>query len=63
MILFYDHSGPRLEYIPPQRKQPLPIHGILKVEDLNPQIKAEWRISRGELFKIGLRCLVAVFSR
>ena len=33
--------------------------GLLYIEDLNPEIKTKWRMSRGEMLRFGWRCLVA----
>jgi hypothetical protein len=49
MILFWDPSGPLMKYD----------GGALLIEDLNPEIKTQWRMSRSEMFKLGWRCIVA----
>lgn len=48
--LFFDPSGPLVQYSP---------EGMLHVADLNPEVKTKWRMSRWELFAFGWRCLVA----
>jgi hypothetical protein len=48
-FLFWRAEGPQLEYR----------DGSLFIADLNPEIELSWRISRTELFAIGLRCLRA----
>lgn len=47
--LFWHPSGPLLTYR----------HGFLDISDLNPEIETRWRMSRWEMFKLGLRCLIA----
>jgi hypothetical protein len=49
MTLFWDHTGPLLRYN----------NGLLEIEDLNPQIATHWRMSRVEMFLIGLKFLWA----
>lgn len=41
-------EGPLLKYEP----------ATFVIEDLNPDVKITWRMSRFELFKIGLRCIL-----
>jgi hypothetical protein len=50
--LFWHPTGPRLEYQ----------DGILHVEDLNPQIKTQWRMSRAEMIGLGWRCIIAALK-
>jgi hypothetical protein len=47
--LFWHLTGPLLKYV----------DGVLYVEDLNPQIKTRWHMSRVEMLKLGWRCLIA----
>jgi hypothetical protein len=47
MTLFWHKTGPLLKYE----------GGSLHVEDLNPQIKTRWRMSRLEMFLLGCKCL------
>jgi hypothetical protein len=49
MTLFRHPSGPLLKYA----------DGVLSIEDLNPETKTRWRISRWEMFCLGWRCLRA----
>ena len=49
MILFWDQTGPLLRYQ----------NGVLEIEDLNPEIKTSWRMSRLEMLITGLRFIVA----
>lgn len=52
-ILFSDPSGPLLTYR----------QGVLHIADLNPELKTQWRMTRWEMAKLGLRCLTAaIFS-
>jgi hypothetical protein len=45
--LFFDPSGPLLTYT----------RGVLHIHDLNPEMATQWRMSRWEMFKLGLSCL------
>lgn len=47
MTLFWHQSGPLLRYR----------NGMLEVEDLNPEIKTKWTMSRWEMILLGLRCI------
>ena len=49
MTLFFDPAGPMIVY----EKY------ILFIEDLNPEHRIRWRLSRFEALKIGLRFIVA----
>jgi hypothetical protein len=49
MTLFMDSCGPLLRYDA----------GMLRVEDLNPEIKKRWRMTRCERFMVGLRFIVS----
>ena len=49
MTLFWHPTGPLVKYEA----------GLLRIEDLNPQIKTQWRMSRAEMFKLGWRCIRA----
>jgi hypothetical protein len=33
--------------------------GFLEIADLNPEVKAHWRMSRMDMLKLGWRCIVA----
>ena len=35
----------------------------LYIEDLNPEVAVKWRVSRGRMFKLGWRCIVASIRR
>ena len=50
MRLFFDPSGPMLTYR----------LGLLEISDLNPEMHVQWRMTRWEMFKLGMRCLLAV---
>ena len=52
MTLFWDATGPLMRYA----------HGILRIEDLNPQNEMTWRMSRFEMLSLGLRCILAALS-
>lgn len=49
MTLFYDPCGPLVYYT----------GNTLGIEDLNPECKMRWRVSRRELFMFGLRAMWA----
>jgi hypothetical protein len=49
MTLFWHSTGPLLRYA----------NGLLTIEDLNPEIKTTWRMSRTEMLKTALRFLIA----
>ena len=50
--LFWHPAGPLLKYG----------DNMLHIEDLNPQIKTQWRMSRTELFVLGWRCIAAAMA-
>jgi len=49
MTLFWKGEGPLLKYN----------QGILYIEDLNPELKTKWRMSRWEMIKVGLQFIRA----
>lgn len=49
MTLFWHGTGPLMRYQA----------GILHIADLNPEMQTNWRMSRGEMFRLGWRCIVA----
>jgi len=49
MTLFWDKTGPLMNFS----------KGILRVEDLNPQVSTKWRMTRFEMLKTGLRFIIA----
>jgi hypothetical protein len=53
MTLFMDNTGPLLKYA----------NGILYIEDLNPETRRRWRMSRLEMFMLGWCCVVASLRR
>lgn len=53
MTLFFDQAGPLIRYR----------NGILHIEDLNPEMKTRWRMSRWEMFSLGLRFILASVRR
>lgn len=53
MILFRCPTGPRIRYA----------NGVLIVDDLNPENRMAWNMSRWEMFKLGLSCVVATLQR
>jgi hypothetical protein len=52
--LFFDKTGPLVQYS---------IDGVLSIEDLNPEVKTQWRMSRRELFVFGWRCIRAAMRK
>ena len=53
MTLFWHETGPLMRYE----------KGVLHVEDLNPHIETRWAMSRGEMLRMGWRCIVAALRR
>lgn len=51
MTLFWHPTGPKLSYR----------DGTLAVSDLNPHVETQWAMSKGEMLKLGWRCIVAAF--
>jgi hypothetical protein len=49
MTLFWHPTGPQLRYAA----------GVLLIDDLNPEVKIGWRMSRLELLRLSWRCLIA----
>lgn len=49
MTLFWDSSGPLMKYA----------HGVLHIGDLNPEVNIRWHMSRLEMLRLGVRCIVA----
>lgn len=49
MTIFWDETGPVVVYRA----------GVLRIEDLNPEAKISWRMSRFEMFTLAWRCLLA----
>lgn len=47
--IYMDHAGPLVRYG----------DGLLHIEDLNPEVKTKWRMSRGEMLRFAWRCAVA----
>jgi len=53
-MLFWKPEGPQLEYR----------DGTFFIADLNPEIEIKWRLTPVELFKIGLKCILAsIYAR
>jgi hypothetical protein len=53
MTLFRDNAGPLLQYQ----------NGVLFISDLNPEMKTRWRMSCGEMVRLGWRCILASLKR
>ena len=63
MIIFSTNDGAKLEYQPPLPRQAVPLGGVLKIDSANPTVHIEWRLSRGALVRVALRCLWASVQR
>lgn len=53
MTLFWDQTGPLVKYD----------GETLTIDDLNPEQHMCWRVSRWELFKLGMKAIAASFKR
>ncbi len=53
VTLFWHPTGPLMRYS----------GGMLHIEELNPESKTIWRMSRMEMLKLGWRCIIAAFRR
>lgn len=53
MTLFISPEGPLIQYA----------NGVLHINDLNPEVKTKWRMSRGEMIAFGFRCLLSALRR
>lgn len=51
-LLFFAHEGPMIHYE----------KGILYIQDLNPEIKTQWRMSRKEMVVFGWNCILSAFK-
>jgi hypothetical protein len=51
-ILLWHKTGPLMQYR----------EGMLVIEDLNPERKMTWAVTRFELLRLGLQCLRAAFA-
>jgi hypothetical protein len=52
MTLFWHPTGPLLRYS----------GGVLLIEDLNPELRTRWRMSRLEMLRLGWRCIAAALT-
>ena len=50
MLLLFHNTGPMIRYE----------NGLLLINDLNPESKMQWRMSRWEMFKLGCMCMLTV---
>lgn len=50
--LYWHNTGPLIRYS----------GGTLHIEDLNPEVKTQWRMSRWEMFALGCRCIRAALA-
>ena len=49
MTIFWHPTGPLMRYE----------NGALQIEDLNPEIKTQWRMTRMERLRAGFRLMLA----
>lgn len=49
MTLFWHPTGPLMKYQ----------DGVLHVENLNPEVKTRWTMSRWEMVRLGWQCIIA----
>jgi len=52
MTLFWHSTGPLMYYT----------DGTFGVEDLNPEAKMRWRMSRWDMMRLGWRCILAALT-
>jgi hypothetical protein len=52
MTLFWHKTGPLMKFS----------NGILRIEDLNPEVYTQWRMTRFERLKTGLRFIMVTFA-
>lgn len=52
MTLFWLPTGALIQYR----------HGVLYVENLNPEIRTKWAMSRTEMMRLGWNCIRAAVS-
>ena len=63
MIILQGQGG-IIEYVPPRRAQAVPIAGLLRVtKTTTPPAITDWRMSRMQLVRLGLRMLWASIQR
>lgn len=51
--LYWHPTGPLIQYD----------GDLLLIEDLNPHVKTQWRMSRAEMLRLGWRCILAALYR
>lgn len=54
-MIYFDNAGPVIRYWGRDR--------MLHICDLNPETELRWKVTRWELVKIGLRCLLHAVKR
>lgn len=52
MTIYTDNTGPLVHYA----------DGILHIEDLNPEVSTNWRMSRWEMVKLGFKAIFAAIA-
>lgn len=66
MIIFSTSDGAQLAYQPPRRvtvASEVPLNGVLSIDNTNPAVHIQWRMSRAALIRMALRCLWAATRR
>lgn len=53
MTLFWHPTGPLIRFE----------DGLLQIEDLNPQMKTQWSMSRTEMLRLGWKCIVSAICQ
>jgi hypothetical protein len=51
--IYMDQTGPLVRYG----------DGLLLIEDLNPEVKTQWRMSRADMLRFAWRCVRAALSK
>lgn len=49
MTIYWDKTGPLVKYD----------GSLLVIEDLNPEVRTQWRMSRWDMIRTGLRFILA----
>ncbi len=51
-VLYWNECGPWVAY-----------DGMLHVQDLNPEVKTKWKMSRWDMIKLGFKCIRAAITQ
>lgn len=52
MLIHFDQAGPMMKYE----------NGLLKIEDLNPEMKTQWRMGRLDLAAVAVKFILAAIK-